>query len=60
MNNQELKSLRLLLGLTQKQMGDKLGISHSAIVKLETGENNMSKPVAMLATNLRENLQASN
>ena len=48
MTKDELKSLRTKLGLTQAQMAERLGISHSAIVKLESGKNNMSRPVAML------------
>ena len=49
MTNKELKELRQKLGLTQTQMAEKLGITLSAIFKLESGENNMSKPVAILA-----------
>lgn len=49
MNAQELRKLRLSLDLTQQQMGMELGISRTAIAKIESGENNMSKPVAMLA-----------
>ena len=59
MNKDELKALRGKLNLTQKAMGERLGISHSAVVKLESGENNMSKPVAMLAAKLSEELPAA-
>lgn len=52
MNNIQLKQLRNKLGLTQAQMADKIGISHSAIVKIESGKNNMSKPVSMLCQKL--------
>lgn len=48
MNKNELKALRTKLGLTQTQIAEKLGITLSAVYKLESGENNMSKPVAML------------
>ena len=52
MTGEELKALRLRLKLTQSQMAEKLGITLSAVFKLESGENNMSKPVAMLAEKL--------
>lgn len=52
MDNTELRKLRLSLTLTQEQMAEKIGISHSAIVKLEAGKNKMSKPVAMLCQQL--------
>ncbi len=52
MNAKELKSLRDRLGLNQTDMGLKLGISRTAIAKLEAGINNMSKPVEMLAEQL--------
>ena len=52
MTGEELRALRLRLGLSQRAMGERLGISHSAVVKLESGKNNMSKPVAMLAERL--------
>ncbi len=54
MTNEELKVLRLKLGLTQTQLAEKLGVTLSAIFKLESGENNMSKPVAMLASILAQ------
>ena len=48
MNKEELKALRDKLGLSQEAMGEKLGITAGAISRIESGENNMSKPVAML------------
>lgn len=60
MNKDELKSLRLKLGLTQSQMAEKLGITLSAVFKLESGKNNMSKPVAMLAEQLINTTEARN
>ena len=49
MTKDELKALRAKLGLTQEQMGDRLGISRDAVYSLECGRNNMSRPVEMLA-----------
>lgn len=43
MTGEELRALRKTLKLTQSQMAEKLGITLSAIYKLESGENNMSK-----------------
>ncbi len=53
MNGSELQELRKSLNLTQTQMAEKLGIGLSAVFKLESGKNNMSKPVAMLAEKLK-------
>lgn len=44
----ELRALRLRLGFTREEMAGKLGITASAIYKLESGENNMSKRTAKL------------
>lgn len=52
MNKDELFALRKKLGLTQSQMAEKLGITLSAVFKLESGENNMSKPVAIICAAL--------
>jgi transcriptional regulator with XRE-family HTH domain len=52
MDKDELKALRLKLRLTQKQMGERLGVSRSAIAKYEGGEINISKPVSMLCQQL--------
>ena len=54
MNKDELLDLRKNLGLTQTEMAEKLGLTLSAVFKLESGENNMSKPVAILAAKLWE------
>lgn len=58
MNKDELKSLRIKLGLTQEQMADKLGVTRDAIAKYEAGMN-ISKPVMMLAEQLQANLPAA-
>lgn len=41
MDKEELKALRVKLGLTQKEFGDKLGLKRSAIAKLESGKNGL-------------------
>lgn len=53
MNAQELKALRLRLNLTREAMAEKLGITASAVYKIESGENQMRKSVAMLAEQLQ-------
>lgn len=60
MNKEELFALRKKLGLTQFQMAEKLGITLSAVFKLESGENNMSKPVDILAKQLIKTTQTGN
>ncbi len=52
MNKTQLRALRLKLDLTQKQMGERLGITPSAVAHLESGTNTMSKPVAILCQQL--------
>ncbi len=52
MNNKELRALRLKLGLTQAQMGQKLGILQQQVLKLETGKCKISGPVSILAEQL--------
>ncbi len=52
MTGSELKALRLRLGLTREAMAEKLGITASAVYKIESGENQMRKSVEMLAKQL--------
>lgn len=42
-----LHGVRLRLGLTQKQMADKVGISQGDISKIEKGERSVGKRLAM-------------
>ena len=60
MTGSELKALRLRLQLTQTQMAEKLGITLSAVFKLESGENNMSKPVAIICEGLEHKTSNQN
>lgn len=41
--NERLKEVRKTLGLTQSEFGKSLGISNTAISKIEKGENNVSE-----------------
>ncbi len=45
MTGAELKDLRLKLNLSQSKLGEMVGISKSAVSKLENGTNRVSKPV---------------
>lgn len=56
MDKAELRALRERLKLPRSEMAKKLGISASALYKLESGENNMSRPVKMLASKLEAEL----
>lgn len=52
MNNIELRALRESLGLSQKAMGERLGIGWRMVAYIEAGEKPMSKASAMLAEKL--------
>ena len=56
MTGEELKALRLRLNLTREAMAEKLGITASAVYKIESGENQMRKSVEMLAEKLNSEL----
>ena len=56
MNSQELRKLRLMLDVTQKQMAEKLGVSLPMYSLYERGKTLMSKPVAMLAEKLSSDI----
>lgn len=60
MTPDEFITLRLKLGLNQREMGEKLGIRRSAVAKIEAGRNLMSKPVELLAKKLVEELEQAN
>jgi transcriptional regulator with XRE-family HTH domain len=44
---EKLRTLRKRRGLTVRQLGDRLGVDHSHITKIETGENIPSLPLAI-------------
>lgn len=56
MNHIELRELRLKLGLSRREMAQRLFISRDAVAKLEAGKNRMSKPVEELARRLNDSL----
>lgn len=41
--NERVKELRKVLGLTLEKFGEKLGIQKSAVSKIERGENNLTE-----------------
>lgn len=45
--NERLKFLRKTLKLSQEEFGNKLGVSNTAISKLEKGENNITEQMAI-------------
>lgn len=53
MKNEDLKALRLKLGLTQKAMGKRLGIGWRMYAYVESGEKPLSKASEMLAEKLK-------
>lgn len=46
--NERLKQLRKILGLSQEEMGKKIGVGKTSISKLESGENNPSERTVLL------------
>lgn len=46
--NKRIKQLRLALGLSQGELGRKIGITTSAISRIESGENSASTQTVML------------
>lgn len=54
MTGEQLKALRLNLGVTQYEMGQWLGITASAIAHMESGKHKVSKQTQMLAEKLLE------
>jgi len=49
MEGKELKQIRLKLGLTQKQMAERIGLQRNTIARMERSEIGISEPVARLA-----------
>lgn len=41
--NERIRTLRKTLNLNQKSFGDSIGISNTAVSKIETGENNLTE-----------------
>ena len=52
MDGKTLYALRHKLGLTQAELGEKLGITASGVAHLESGKNTMGRQTAMLAATL--------
>ena len=46
--NERLKRLRKILGLSQEEMGKKIGVGKTSVSKLESGENNPSDRTVLL------------
>jgi transcriptional regulator with XRE-family HTH domain len=48
MSNRELLKIRKRLGLTQKQLAEKIGVRSNTIARWERGEVKISEPVSKL------------
>lgn len=59
MTGEELRALRLRLGLNPTQMAERLGLGWRMYRYIEKGEHQLSKASAMLAARLLEELPPS-
>ena len=50
----QLKRLRATLGLTQKQLAERLGVAHNTVTRWEMGQRTISEPVSRLLATLRK------
>lgn len=51
MIGERIKELRKLLGLTQQEFAEKVGIKRNSVATYETGKSNVGDPTAMLICN---------
>lgn len=54
MTSAELRELRKRLGLTQAEMGERLGLTADAVYSLECGRNKIRKGIEGLAVKLKK------
>jgi transcriptional regulator with XRE-family HTH domain len=59
MTGDELKDLRAELGLTQPQLGEKLGVARNTVTRWEMGIRSIPEPVARLLEFLRKEAKAT-
>lgn len=52
MTKDELKALRIKLGLTQAEMGELLGLKWVQVSRLERGESKITDSIGIIATRL--------
>lgn len=52
MTGEQLKAIRTILGLTQAQFGERLGLHSNSVARLERSEANITDTVAKLAVTL--------
>jgi len=59
MTSEDLKTLRMKLGLTQAQLGTKLGVARNTVTRWEMGIRGIPEPVVRLLNFLRKENQAT-
>jgi transcriptional regulator with XRE-family HTH domain len=59
MTSDALKALRAELGLTQPQLGEKLGVARNTVTRWEMGIRSIPEPVVRLLEFLRKEAHAS-
>ena len=55
MTGEELRKIRLKMGLTQVQMAEEIGVTSNALAMWERDERKISEPVARLVSLLAKN-----
>jgi len=58
MTGQELKALRQQMGLTQKELAEKLGVPWNTVARWEVGMRKIFEPVARLVHYLAKEVRA--
>ncbi len=58
MTGQELKTLRQQMGLTQKELAEKLGVPWNTVARWEVGMRRIFEPVARLVQYLAKEVRA--
>ncbi|MGE0823231.1 MAG: helix-turn-helix domain-containing protein [Candidatus Binatia bacterium] len=58
MTGQDLKELRIRLGLTQEELGQRLGVARVTVARWELGLRQIAEPMARLVQYLAKEVKA--
>jgi transcriptional regulator with XRE-family HTH domain len=59
MTGEELKAFRIKLGLTQPELGEKIGVARNTVTRWEMGIRSIPEPVVRLLEFLRKEERAT-